>query len=285
MCSPSSFTSSVEPVPELPEVETTRRGIEPHLVGGGFTETIIRRHDLRQPISGSIDSIIGKCVLAVRRRSKYLIVDLSDGGSLLIHLGMSGSLRVIDPASDWKTHDHVGLTLSTGRQLRYHDPRRFGIILHLPSGDPLKHPLLENLGPEPLDEDFTVATLLKAFERKSIPIKVAIMDAKTVVGVGNIYASESLFRAGILPKTPAHKVSKPRLAKLVECIRTVLQDSITEGGTTLRDFLNSDGQPGYFRQKLFVYERKGEPCRVCSTPIQHAVMGQRSTYWCPKCQR
>ncbi len=272
-------------MPELPEVETTRRGIEPHLVGATFAEAIIRRYDLRQPISDSIDTIIGKKVTAVRRRSKYLIVDLDDASSLLIHLGMSGSLRVIDPASDWKTHDHVGLTISTGRQLRYHDPRRFGIVLHLPSGDPLKHPLLENLGPEPLDDDFTVATLVKAFERKSIPIKVAIMDAKTVVGVGNIYASESLFRAGILPKTPANKVSKPRLAKLVGCIRTVLQDSITEGGTTLRDFLNSDGQPGYFRQKLFVYERKGEPCRICGTPIQHTVMGQRSTYWCPKCQR
>lgn len=272
-------------MPELPEVETTRRGIEPHLVGAAFTEAIIRRYDLRQPISESIDSIIGKNVTAVRRRSKYLILDLDDASSLLIHLGMSGSLRVIDPASDWKTHDHIGLTLSTGRQLRYHDPRRFGIVLHLPSGDPLKHPLLETLGPEPLDEAFSVATLVKAFERKSIPIKVAIMDAKTVVGVGNIYASESLFRAGILPKTPANKVSKPRLAKLVGCIRNVLQDSITEGGTTLRDFLNSDGQPGYFRQKLFVYERRGEPCRICDTPIQHAVMGQRSTYWCPKCQR
>lgn len=271
-------------MPELPEVETTRRGIEPHLVGANVTEAIIRRHDLRLPISDSIDTIIGKSAIAVRRRSKYLIIDLDDGGSLLIHLGMSGSLRVIEPSLDWKTHDHVGLTLSTGRQLRYHDPRRFGIILHLPSGDPLLHPLLKNLGPEPLGEDFTVSTLMKAFERKSIPIKVAIMDAKTVVGVGNIYASESLFRAGISPKTPANKISRPRLTKLVSCIRSVLQDSINEGGTTLRDFLNSDGKPGYFRQKLFVYERKSEPCRVCGTVVKHAVLAQRSTYWCPKCQ-
>ncbi len=272
-------------MPELPEVETTRRGIEPHLVGASFTEVILRRRDLRQPIPETIDSIAGMKVTAVRRRSKYLIVDLSDGASLLIHLGMSGSLRVIDPSSDWKTHDHIGLSLSTGRQLRYHDPRRFGIVLHLPSGDPLKHPLLETLGPEPLGDDFTTAALAGALERKSIPIKVALMDAKIVVGVGNIYASESLFRAGILPKTPANKVSKPRLARLVEGIRQVLHDSITEGGTTLRDFLNSDGEPGYFRQKLFVYERKGEPCRTCATPIQHTVMAQRSTYWCPKCQK
>jgi formamidopyrimidine-DNA glycosylase len=284
MCSPSSSTSFADPVPELPEVETTRRGIEPHLLGVLFTEAIIRRRDLRQPIPLSIDSIIGQKVTAVRRRSKYLIIDLDDGGSLLIHLGMSGSLRVIDPAADWKTHDHVGLTLASGRQLRYHDPRRFGIVLHLPCGDPLTHPLLENLGPEPLDEHFTVATLLKAFERKSTPIKVAIMDAKTVVGVGNIYASESLFRAGILPETPANTLTKPRLTKLVKCIRSVLQDSITAGGTTLRDFLNSDGQPGYFRQELFVYERKAQPCRACATLIQHKVMAQRSTYWCPKCQ-
>lgn len=272
-------------MPELPEVETTRRGIEPHLVGTTFTEVILRRRDLRQPISGSIDSIAGKKVTAVRRRSKYLIVDLSDGASLLIHLGMSGSLRVIDPSSDWKTHDHVGLTLSTGRQLRYHDPRRFGIILHLPSGDPLKHPLLETLGPEPLGDAFNASGLATALERKSIPIKVAIMDAKIVVGVGNIYASESLFRAGILPSSPANRISKPRLVRLVDCIRTVLQDSITEGGTTLRDFLKSDGEPGYFRQKLYVYERKGEPCRTCGSPIRHAVMAQRSTYWCPKCQK
>lgn len=272
-------------MPELPEVETTRRGIEPYLVGASFTEVTLRRRDLRQPISDSIDSIGGKKVTSVRRRSKYLIVDLCDGGSLLIHLGMSGSLRVIEPSSDWKTHDHVGLTLSTGRQLRYHDPRRFGIVLHLSSGDPLMHPLLETLGPEPLGDDFTTAALAGALERKSIPIKVALMDAKIVVGVGNIYASESLFRAGILPKTPANKVSKPRLTRLVECIRTVLHDSITEGGTTLRDFLKSDGEPGYFRQKLFVYERKGEPCRICATPIQHSVMAQRSTYWCPKCQK
>lgn len=272
-------------MPELPEVETTRRGIEPHLVGATFTEVIIRRHDLRLPVSDSIDTIIARKVITVRRRSKYLIIDLDDGGSLLIHLGMSGSLRVIEPSADWKTHDHVGLTLSTGRQLRYHDPRRFGIVLHLPSGDPLLHPLLKSLGPEPLGNDFTVSTLLKALERKSVSIKVAIMDAKTVVGVGNIYASESLFRAGISPKTPANKVSRPRLSKLVSCIRSVLQDSINEGGTTLRDFLNSDGQPGYFRQKLFVYERKGEQCRVCGTIIQHVVLAQRSTYWCPKCQR
>ncbi|MGC4017288.1 MAG: bifunctional DNA-formamidopyrimidine glycosylase/DNA-(apurinic or apyrimidinic site) lyase [Luteolibacter sp.] len=272
-------------MPELPEVETTRRGIEPHLVGTTFREVIVRRRDLREPIPESISQAEGRQALAIRRRSKYLIVDLNDGSSLLIHLGMSGSLRVIPPSEPWKTHDHVGLTLSSGLQVRFHDPRRFGIVLHLPSGDPLAHPLLGNLGPEPLEDDFTAEALAKACSRRSIPIKLAIMDAKTVVGVGNIYASEALFRAKILPDTPANTVSKPRLKRLTQAIRDVLSDSIAEGGTTLRDFLKSDGEPGYFRQKLFVYDRKGEPCRVCGTPIRHAVMGQRSTYWCPKCQK
>jgi formamidopyrimidine-DNA glycosylase len=203
---------------------------------------------------------------------------------VLIHLGMSGSLRVISPTDPWKTHDHVGITLKNGRQLRFHDPRRFGLVLRL-TGDPLSHPLLKDLGPEPLGEGFTAAHLQAACAKRSAAIKLVIMDAKVVVGVGNIYASEALFRAGILPRTPAKRVSKPRLAKLAAAIREVLTDAIAEGGTTLRDFLHSDGEPGYFRQKLFVYDRKGGPCRVCGTLIRHAVIGQRSTYWCPQCQK
>ena len=271
-------------MPELPEVETTRRGIEPHVKGNAVAEVIVRRHDLRQPVSKDLALVEGRKITSVGRRSKYLLLGVDDGSTLLIHLGMSGSLRVISPGDVWKTHDHVGITLSNGKQLRFHDPRRFGLVLRL-TGDPAEHALLSHLGPEPLEDGFTVEHLHAACAKRSAAIKLVIMDAKVVVGVGNIYASESLFRAGILPKTAANRVSKPRLAKLAAAIREVLTDAIREGGTTLRDFLNSDGEPGYFRQRLFVYERKGEPCRVCGTPIRHAVMGQRSTYWCPKCQK
>ena len=271
-------------MPELPEVETTRRGIEPHVRGVKIREVIVRRRDLRQPVSDDLAAIDGRKIIGVTRRSKYLLLEIDDHSTLLIHLGMSGSLRVISPADPWKTHDHVGITLANGKQLRFHDPRRFGLVLRL-TGDPMAHPLLKNLGPEPLENEFTSTHLQSACAKRSAAIKLVIMDAKVVVGVGNIYASEALFRAGILPRTPAKKLSKPRLAKLVASIRAVLTDSIQEGGTTLRDFLHSDGEPGYFKQRLFVYERKGEPCRVCATPIRHAVIGQRSTYWCPQCQK
>lgn len=271
-------------MPELPEVETTRRGIEPHVKGKTIAEVIVRRRDLRQTVSNDISNIEGRRICDVRRRSKYLLLGIDDDSTLLVHLGMSGSLRVIPPSADWKTHDHVGITLANGKQLRFHDPRRFGLVLRI-SGDPEKHPLLADLGPEPLEEGFSAEHLAAACAKRSAAIKLVIMDGKVVVGVGNIYASEALFRAGILPKTPANRVSKPKLARLAQSIRDVLTDAIEEGGTTLRDFLNSDGEPGYFRQKLFVYERKGEPCRVCGAPIRHAVLGQRSTYWCPKCQK
>jgi len=271
-------------VPELPEVETTRRGIEPHVTGVKIREIILKRRDLRQPIPPSLDSLEGQKIKNISRRSKYLLFEIADGSTLLIHLGMSGSLRVIDPGSVWKTHDHVGITLSNGKQLRFHDPRRFGLVLHF-EGDPALHPLLSHLGPEPLEEEFTPAVLKSACATRKAAIKLVVMDGKVVVGVGNIYASEALFRAGILPKTPAHKLTLPRIKKLVDAIKAVLADSIEQGGTTLRDFLHSDGEPGYFRQRLFVYERKGEPCLVCGTAIRHETLGQRSTYWCPKCQR
>ncbi len=272
-------------MPELPEVETTRRGIEPHVTGTQITELIVRRYDLRQPISPDITTLEGCRILAVTRRSKYLLFEMSDATTLLVHLGMSGSLRVIDPAADWKKHDHVGISLGNGKQLRYHDPRRFGLVLRLHEVNPLDHVLLKSLGPEPLDTDFTAAHLKAACAKRSAAIKLVIMDAKVVVGVGNIYASEALFQAGILPDTPASQVTAARLAKLVTAIREVLTASIIEGGTTLRDFLNSDGQPGYFKQRLLTYGRKGEPCRRCATPIQHTVLGQRATFWCPRCQR
>ncbi len=271
-------------MPELPEVETTRRGIMPHVVGARVTEVIVRRHDLRLPVSKSISSIEGRRVTDVRRRSKYLLLGIDDHSTLLLHLGMSGSLRVADPSQPWKTHDHLGISLANGKQLRFHDPRRFGLVLHL-TGDPAAHPLLAKLGPEPLKPEFSAAHLQAACAKRSAAIKLVIMDSKVVVGVGNIYASEALFRAAILPRTAARRLTKPRLAKLVAAIREVLTDSIAQGGTTLRDFLHSDSEPGYFKQRLFVYDRKGEPCRVCGTSIRQAVLGQRSTYWCPKCQK
>ena len=271
-------------MPELPEVETTRRGIEPHVVGARVAEVIVRRRDLRKLVSASLTDIEGMRFTGAARRSKYLLLALEDGSSVLIHLGMSGSLRVVDPAEDWKKHDHVGITLGNGKQLRFHDPRRFGLVLHI-TEDPTTHPLLRNLGPEPLGESFTAAHLAGACSKRCSAIKLVIMDAKAVVGVGNIYASESLFRAGIRPSTAANRISKVRLGKLVVAIREVLSDAIAEGGTTLRDFLNSEGKPGYFKQRLFVYGRKGESCHVCGTVIRQTVLGQRSTYWCPKCQR
>jgi formamidopyrimidine-DNA glycosylase len=272
-------------MPELPEVETTRRGIEPYVSGMKMTELVIRRYDLRQPVPEALGELEGRRILGVSRRSKYLLLGIDDGRTLLIHLGMSGSLRVIAPSDVWKKHDHIGITLESGRQLRFHDPRRFGLVLLLTESDPMAHALLKSLGPEPLEDAFTADHLKAACAKRSAAIKLVIMDAKVVVGVGNIYASESLFRAGIRPDTAANRLSKPRLAKLVVAIREVLAASITEGGTTLRDFLNSDGEPGYFKQRLFVYERKDEPCRVCGTKIRHAVTGQRSTYWCPVCQK
>ncbi len=272
-------------MPELPEVETTRRGIEPHVTGALIREIIVRRRDLRQPVSDSLSSLEGQRILGVRRRSKYLLLDMENGSTLLLHLGMSGSLRVIDPADPWKKHDHVAITLGGGSQLRFHDPRRFGLVLHLTDPDPSAHPLLKALGPEPLGDDFTAAHLAAACAKRTAAIKLVIMDAKIVVGVGNIYASEALFRAGIRPATPAGRLSRPRVAKLAQAIRDVLNDAISEGGTTLRDFLQSDGRPGYFRQRLAVYDRKAQPCRVCQTGISHATLGQRSTYWCRVCQK
>lgn len=271
-------------MPELPEVETTRRGIEPHALGKRVTEIIVRRRDLRQPVPASLSEIEGRRITGLTRRSKYLLFAIDDGSTVLVHLGMSGSLRVARPSDEWRKHDHLGITLSNRKQLRYHDPRRFGLALHFRHA-PQDHPLLASLGPEPLSDAFTTGHLHAACAKRSAAIKLVIMDAKAVVGVGNIYASEALFRAGIRPATAARRISKPRAAKLATAIRDVLTEAIAEGGTTLRDFVNSDGQPGYFKQRLFVYGRKGEPCRVCATAIRHAVLGQRATYWCPACQR
>lgn len=269
-------------MPELPEVETSRRGIEPHLVGATVLHAVVRNPRLRWPVSPEILSLSDQPVLSVQRRAKYLLLELPQGW-IIIHLGMSGSLRVLAEELPAEKHDHVDLVLSNGKVLRYTDPRRFGAWLW--ETDLVASRVLAHLGPEPLSDAFSAQWLQEKSQRKRIPIKQWLMDNKLVVGVGNIYASESLFAAGILPDRMACQLSEEEAQRLVKCIKQVLQRSIEQGGTTLRDFLQSDGKPGYFAQELQVYGRAGEPCRHCGTAIQSGRHGQRSTYWCPQCQK
>jgi formamidopyrimidine-DNA glycosylase len=252
--------------------------------GRQIAALVLREPRLRWRVDPRLPATIaGQRVRDVRRRAKYLIIDLGTG-SLILHLGMSGSLRVLDPATPLVPHDHYDLVLESGRCLRFNDPRRFG-SLHWSVGDPSDHPLLAALGPEPLTSAFNADYLARRALRRRVTIKQFLMDQRVVVGVGNIYASEALFRAGVHPKRAAGRVSGARLAALVEAVRAVLGDAIRAGGTTLRDYVGADGAPGYFRQRLYVYERTGQPCRRCRTPVRHLVQGQRSTYYCPRCQR
>lgn len=270
-------------MPELPEVETTLRGISPHLVGRVVQEVIVRDKRLRWPVPDSIHELEGQRIKAGTRRGKYMLFE-SAKGTLLLHLGMSGSLRISDPQTPWKKHDHLALTTDRGKQIRLHDPRRFGAALFI-EGEVQAHPLLCDLGPEPLRDDFSSEYLHSRCHKRSAPIKTVIMDSHVVVGVGNIYACEALFMAGIHPDKAAGKVSRPRLTRLVAAIREVLAASIEMGGTTLRDFVNEKGEPGYFKQTLRVYDRAGEPCLACGGKVKRVVMGNRSTFYCPKCQR
>ncbi|MES2738711.1 MAG: bifunctional DNA-formamidopyrimidine glycosylase/DNA-(apurinic or apyrimidinic site) lyase [Verrucomicrobiota bacterium] len=270
-------------MPELPEVETTLRGVSPYLVGRSIREVIVRDSRLRWPVPETVHELEGQRITAGQRRGKYLLFT-SAQGTLLLHLGMSGSLRVTDPDTPWRKHDHFALTTDRGMQIRLHDPRRFGAAMFI-HGDPLLHPLLAELGPEPLSDDFTVALLKTQCGGRSAPVKAVIMDSHVVVGVGNIYACEALFMAGISPLKAAGKVSGPRLTKLVQAIREVLAASIEMGGTTLRDFLNEKGEPGYFKQTLRVYDREGQPCHACATTVKRVVMSNRSTFYCPTCQK
>jgi formamidopyrimidine-DNA glycosylase len=269
-------------MPELPEVETTCRGIRPHLTGQRILAVEVRERRLRWPVTEEIDALAGQRVKDVQRRAKYILLHC-DRGHALIHLGMSGSLRLCDPSVALRKHDHLALSLESGLQLRYHDPRRFGSWLWV-TGDPHQHPLLRDLGPEPLGDDFTAAYLAQACKGRARSIKQTIMDARVVVGVGNIYACEALFTSRIHPAKPAGRVSHAKLALLTDAIRAVLARSIEQGGTTLRDFLREDGSPGYFRQQLKVYDRAGQPCHDCGAPIKRTVLGQRSTFFCPRCQ-
>jgi len=271
-------------MPELPEVETTRVGISPHIQGQIVDSVIIRNSKLRWPVPNSIKKTLpSEKLLSVTRRGKYLLLEFSSG-HLLMHLGMSGSLQVVEKDTALRKHDHFDLIFNNGKCLRLHDPRRFGSVLWT-SNDPLTHKLLKDLGPEPLDKEFNAKYLWQRSRKRKVSIKQFIMDSHNVVGVGNIYASESLFRAGIHPRRAAGKVSLESYTLLVKSIKSVIKAAIKQGGTTLKDFTGGDGKPGYFKQRLNVYGRKGEPCRKCKKPISHCVMGQRATYYCTFCQK
>jgi formamidopyrimidine-DNA glycosylase len=274
-------------MPELPEVEVTRRGIEPVLCGNRVIDAIARVPALRYPLPTGLGRILeGHRLAAVSRRGKYLLLDFGHG-QLMIHLGMSGSLRLVAAGLAAEKHDHFDLVFRIGGKavaLRLRDPRRFGAILWLP-GDPLAHPLLSVLGIEPLTDGFSAQWLKQELAGLSAAIKPTLMDSHRVVGIGNIYASESLFRAGIDPRAAAGRVSLKRLERLVPAIKTTLAAAIDAGGSSLRDFIRSDGSSGYFQQQYFVYGRSGEPCRVCERPIRELRQGQRATFFCAGCQR
>lgn len=276
-------------MPELPEVEVTRRGISPHVAGQRITRADVRVPALRWPVPPGLDDLLrGQTLRRVERRGKYLLL-ACDQGWLLVHLGMTGTLRVLPDVAALPAagkHDHVDLVFERC-VLRYRDPRRFGAVLWHPAaaGDILHHPLLSALGVEPFSDAFSGALLHARTRGRSVAIKQALLAGDIVVGVGNIYASESLFRAGIHPRAAAGRISRARYDRLARAIREILAAAIDKGGSTLRDFVGSDGQSGYFQLDYFVYDRTGNPCRVCQTPIRQIVQGQRSTFYCPHCQR
>ncbi len=270
-------------MPELPEVETTRAGLAPHVEGRRVRAVVLRRPDLRWPIPDEVPALLpGQRIAAVRRRAKYLLLD-SDAGSALLHLGMSGSLRVLPAATPVREHDHVDLVLDSGQALRFNDPRRFGCLLWQPPGQ--VHPLLRGLGPEPLSETFDGDYLHARSRGRRAPVKTFLMDQRIVVGVGNIYAAEALHAAGISPLRAAGRVSRERYRALADAVRAILAHAIARGGTTLRDFIAPDGAPGYFEQELSAYGRGGEPCPRCGRRLRQALVGQRATVWCGRCQR
>jgi formamidopyrimidine-DNA glycosylase len=271
-------------MPELPEVETTRRGIAPHVAGHRIERLVVRERRLRWPVPEAAEvELPGQTVRTISRRGKYLILGC-DTGSILLHLGMSGSLRRVRADQPPGPHDHVDLVLDDGMCLRLTDPRRFGCLLWT-RDDPHKHPLLAGLGPEPLEAGFDGACLQRRARGRTAPVKHFLMDARTVAGLGNIYVNEALFRAGIHPARAAGRISRARWDALAAAVRAVLRDAIGEGGTTLRDFVGGDGRPGDFVQRLCVYGRKGLPCPRCGAPIGTVPLGQRATYLCCRCQR
>ena len=270
-------------MPELPEVETIMRGLAPQLEGTTVQEVIIRQHQLRWPIPSHLKtSLSQQKIIKLTRRGKYLLLQATYG-TLIIHLGMSGSLRVLNLSTPPTAHDHIDIIFSTDKLLRYNDPRRFGAVLWTEE-DPLNHPLLLLMGLEPFDVHFTGQYLQKKAWNRKVPIKPFIMNSKIVTGIGNIYAAEALFLANIHPSTPAGQLTQQQYERLVDSIKTILMAAISQGGTTLKDFVNSEGKPGYFSQKLHVYGRAGLPCILCGSPLQSIQLGQRSTVFCAHCQ-
>ncbi|CAM2923099.1 bifunctional DNA-formamidopyrimidine glycosylase/DNA-(apurinic or apyrimidinic site) lyase [Legionella worsleiensis] len=270
-------------MPELPEVETTKQGILPHLEGQIIKGAHVRNASLRLPVPAQMNEwCLGKKILTVTRRAKYLIIHLNEG-YLLIHLGMSGHLRVVPEGTQAQKHDHIDISLTNGFMLRYCDPRRFGLFVYT-EDNPHQHSLLSHLGPEPLSEDFNPEYLSNKAQNKNQPVKSFIMNNDTVVGVGNIYASESLFLTGLHPLTPAKNLSKPQINDLTAHIKKILHSAITAGGTTLKDFYAFDGKPGYFRISLQVYGRKKQTCYRCSSLIDSILIAGRQSAFCPQCQ-
>jgi len=270
-------------MPELPEVETVRRGLAPHLSGRCFVAAVIREARLRWPVPTDLETRIrGRRILDLQRRGKYLLMQLDDGW-LIFHLGMSGNLRLLPADTPLRKHDHIDLLLDDGQVLRYRDPRRFGALLW--SSDPANHPLIATLGVEPLSDDFAGPHLHALCRGRSSAIKQLIMNAHLLVGVGNIYANEALFHAGIDPRTPAGRLSRPRCARLAAAIKEILLLAIAAGGSTLRDFVDGHGNPGWFQQTYRVYGRAGQPCAICGSTIRTQRQGARATCYCPHCQR
>lgn len=274
-------------MPELPEVETTKRGISPHILNHRVSSITVRQRSLRWPVPENIaQQLTEKLVTAIERRAKYLLLyfEHDQQQALLIHLGMSGSLRIAKPGDAILKHDHVDICFENGLILRYSDPRRFGCILWLDTA-PLEHKLLNHLGPEPLSDEFCADYLWQKSRGKSVAVKQFVMDQKIVTGIGNIYATEALFTAGIHPNKAAGKVAKTKYKLFVDEAKHILARSITQGGTTLRDFVGGDGKPGYFAQQLLVYGRKGEPCPNCATTLQEIRLSNRSSVFCRRCQK
>jgi formamidopyrimidine-DNA glycosylase len=271
-------------VPELPEVETTRRSLEPGLIGRRIKSVLVRDRRLRWPVPRELETrLTGATITATRRRAKYLLID-TDRGHVIVHLGMSGNLGIVASDVPSRLHDHIDVALDNGNVLRFHDPRRFG-SWHWIEGDPAAHPLLAALAPEPLSAEFDGRYLHRVTRGRSVAIKQLLMNGSLVTGVGNIYASEALHRAAINPKTSAHRLSPARCGKLVDAVKETLARAIAAGGSTLRDYVDGHGNPGYFQQEYAVYERAGEPCPRCGGTVKGFRQGQRSTYYCPRCQR
>lgn len=274
-------------MPELPEVETVCRGLRQTVLNREIVEVILRRNAIRTPIPDDMaDKITGARILKVERRAKYILIHLDNGQVMMIHLGMSGRLMVLSQMPEhFEKHDHAAFLLNDGQVMLFNDPRRFGVLTYCHASDMAKHPLLSAMGPEPFSADFSADYLYALCQRRSQPIKPLLMDQRVVVGVGNIYASEALFKSGILPIRPANEIKKRKMKQLIDDVVSTLQSAIDSGGSTLRNYVDSRGESGYFQHRFFVYDKEGEPCALCGVPIQRIVQAGRSSFFCEKCQK